>query len=111
MALSIEPELKSPSNGDENDSPPNLRRSGRARKARVPDGEKEVIANPPPKAKGSKSPPAQNGGPVRRTLKRKASEVFDVPDYLLEASLEPWDENEREDWPSWTEVESDPVSS
>ena len=111
MAPSVEPERKSLPNGDEKDSPPNLRRSGRARKPRVLDGEKETIANLPPKTSGSKSPPVQNGESVRRNPKRKASEVFDVPDYLLEASLEAWNENEREDWPSWTEVESDPVSS
>ena len=69
------------------------------------------MANPPAKTNGIKSPPAPNGEAARRTKKRKASEVFDVPDYLLEASLEPWKENEREDWPSWAEVESDPVSS
>lgn len=111
MAPSVEPRRKSSSsNGDEKESPPNLRRSGRARKPRVLDGE-ESIVNPPPKTNGTKSPPTQNGDSVRRNPKRKASEVFDVPDYLLEASLEAWNENEREDWPSWTEVESDPVSS
>lgn len=111
MAPSVEPERKSSSNDDEKNSPPNLRRSGRARKPRVLDGEKEAIVKPPPKINGSKSPPVQNGESSRRNPKRKASEIFDVPDYLLDASLEAWNENEREEWPSWTEVESDPVSS
>jgi ubiquitin carboxyl-terminal hydrolase L5 len=46
----------------------------------------------------------------RRNAKRKAaSEVFDVPVNVLEASLGPWQENELTEWPSWTDVESDPV--
>ncbi|KHE78645.1 cysteine proteinase [Neurospora crassa] len=46
----------------------------------------------------------------RRSAKRKAApEVFDVPMDVLEASLGPWQENELAEWPSWTDVESDPV--
>lgn len=46
----------------------------------------------------------------RRNAKRKAApEVFDVPVNVLEASLGPWQENELTEWPSWTDVESDPV--
>lgn len=48
---------------------------------------------------------------VRQNPKRKAApEVFDTPDDLLEASLGPWKENEQAEWPSWIELESDPVS-
>ncbi|KAK4108198.1 cysteine proteinase [Canariomyces notabilis] len=47
---------------------------------------------------------------VRRNPKRKAApEVFDIPDNLLEASLGPWKEDEQSEWPSWTELESDPA--
>ncbi|KAK3391604.1 cysteine proteinase [Sordaria brevicollis] len=47
----------------------------------------------------------------RRNAKRKAApEVFDVPVNVLEASLGPWQENELAEWPSWTDLESDPVS-
>ncbi|KAK0724800.1 hypothetical protein B0H67DRAFT_446082, partial [Lasiosphaeris hirsuta] len=85
-----------------------LRRSGRARK-------------PPPLLYGddvdsdsrpSTSPTValQPAGPTRRNPKRKAvPEVFDVPDNLLEASLGPWEQDEQDEWPSWTEVESDPA--
>jgi len=55
----------------------------------------------------------------RRPLKRKAAEVpeasaslsadFELPENLLDASLQPWKENELEEWPSWVEVESEPV--
>ncbi|CCC09472.1 unnamed protein product [Sordaria macrospora k-hell] len=46
----------------------------------------------------------------RRNAKRKAApEIFDVPVNVLEASLGPWQENELTEWPSWTDVESDPV--
>ncbi|KAK3951580.1 hypothetical protein QBC32DRAFT_392159 [Pseudoneurospora amorphoporcata] len=46
----------------------------------------------------------------RRNAKRKAApEIFDVPVNVLEASLGPWQENELKEWPSWTDVESDPV--
>lgn len=46
----------------------------------------------------------------RRNAKRKAApEVFDVPVNVLEASLGPWQEDELAEWPSWTDVESDPV--
>lgn len=47
----------------------------------------------------------------RQTRKRKAEpeERFEIPGNLLEASLGPWKENEPAEWPSWIEVESDPV--
>lgn len=48
----------------------------------------------------------------RRNPKRRAApEAFDVPERLLEASLGPWKDNEQAEWPSWVELESDPVSS
>ena len=48
---------------------------------------------------------------ARRNPKRKsAPEIVDVPENLIEASLGPWEEDEQAEWPSWTELESDPVS-
>lgn len=47
--------------------------------------------------------------PRRNTKRKAAPEVFDVPDNVLGVSLAPWGENELMEWPSWTEVESDPV--
>ncbi|KAH8887071.1 cysteine proteinase, partial [Thozetella sp. PMI_491] len=47
---------------------------------------------------------------LRRNPKRKAApEAFDLPDDLLEKALEPMGIDEREDWQSWVEVESDPA--
>jgi len=86
---------------------PGPRRSGRARKQTGLFGAQDVAKEATP-AKTSLTQPAQ----TRRNPKRKAAPgVFDVPDDLLEASLGPWDENEKADWPSWTDVESDPVNS
>jgi len=86
---------------------PGPRRSGRARKQTDLFGAQDVVKEATT-AKTSPTQPAQ----TRRNPKRKAApEVFDVPDDLLEASLGPWDENEKADWPSWTDVESDPVNS
>ncbi|KAK3313915.1 hypothetical protein B0H66DRAFT_607152 [Apodospora peruviana] len=94
-----------------NGTPLALRRSGRARKSRVsPNVEDADHVNGSSGAGASKAPldPIPTSG--RRNPKRKvAREVFDVPTDLLEASLAPWQENEQAEWPSWTEVESDPA--
>jgi ubiquitin carboxyl-terminal hydrolase L5 len=55
---------------------------------------------------------SSNSTSARRNSQRKAApEVFDIPDNLLEASLAPWKENEKAEWASWVELESDPVRS
>lgn len=111
-----------------NESPATLRRSTRARKAtrpfeqgentRTAMAEAEVRRTTPPQSPeeqsvGSPLTPAESPeviAPVRRNPKRKGTpEVFDIPSRLLERSLETWNENELEEWPSWAEVESDPV--
>lgn len=81
-----------------------VRRSGRVRKRssqgtdEVDDKQQHPVASPSTTAS-------------RQTPKRKATkEVFDLPDDLLEASLAPWKENEKSEWASWVELESDPVS-
>ncbi|KAK4216353.1 hypothetical protein QBC37DRAFT_455555 [Rhypophila decipiens] len=89
---------------------PTLRRSARARvvSSKVTDSDERTslsTSNP-----GASSPPPVKSRDVRRNPKRKATpEVYeDTHDKVLEASLEPWKENERDDWPSWAEVESNP---
>jgi len=84
-----------------------LRRSGRVRnrpgynELNSPQG--QTTQEPQQEAPASPS--------VRRNPKRKAApEVFDIPDNLLETSLGPWKEGEQAEWPSWVELESDPVS-
>ncbi len=95
---------KAHENGDEGSSLP-LRRYGRARK-RPSNHSGNADSESVPSAKPPVSPDA------RRNPKRKAApEIFDVPDDLLEASLGPWKENEQAEWPSWIELESDPVGS
>ncbi len=84
-------------------SPLPLRRSGRARKR--PSDQSE-IADPEAVPAIASPVSAYN----RRNQKRKAApETFDIPDDLLDASLGPWGENEQSEWPSWIELESDPV--
>ncbi|KAK1830545.1 hypothetical protein QBC39DRAFT_260787 [Podospora conica] len=85
------------------------RRSTRARKPpRTYEEESETasIAGPlSPKSAENTPTPA-----VRRNAKRKAApEVFVTPENIIEASLQPWEENEQAEWPSWTELESDPA--
>jgi ubiquitin carboxyl-terminal hydrolase L5 len=87
------------------------RRSTRARKPARPyeeESETPSIAAPPSPRSDEHTPtPA-----TRRNVKRKAApEVFVTPENIIEASLQPWEENEQAEWPSWTELESDPVSS
>jgi hypothetical protein len=83
-----------------------LRRSGRVRK---PPGYSKLDS---PKDKTQASQQEAPASPsVRRNPKRKSvPEVFDIPENLLETSLGPWKENEQTEWPSWVELESDPVS-
>lgn len=73
----------------------------------------EELANPDVLLTLKESPASEEQKPAnqpRRNAKRKAApEVFDVPANVLEASLGPWQENELAEWPSWTDVESDPV--
>ena len=91
-------------NGNEGSSLP-LRRSGRARKRPSNHSDNADSESVP-----SAAPPASPD--TRRNPKRKAApETFDVPDNLLEASLGPWKGNEQSEWPSWIELESDPVGS
>ena len=86
-------------------SPLPLRRSGRARKR--PSDQSEPAD---PEVVPSTTSPVSTEN--RRNQKRKAApESFDIPDDLLEASLGPWGENEQSEWPSWIELESDPVSA
>ncbi len=95
-------------NGDDS-SGPVLRRSGRARKTAMFFGDEDPETQPTP----SKSPSTelQLSMSTRRNPKRKAApREFDLPDNMLEASLDPWEENEQNEWHSWTELESDPVS-
>ena len=100
-----------PGLGASESSVPTTRRSTRARKpARVYEEESETasIAAPPSPRSAEHTPtPA-----TRRNAKRKAApEVFVTPENIIEASLQPWEENEQAEWPSWTELESDPVRS
>lgn len=87
------------------DGPPlPVRRSSRVRK-RPSTHDEETEPQDKPRAPSPSAPAA------RRNPKRKAApEIFNVPNDLLEASLGPWKENEQAEWPSWTELESDPVS-
>lgn len=114
MALAVQSGHTAALNQGEGDPPSSLRRSVRNRKPRVLEPEEEPsFAMAKAQAEIRKTPsPVQSEElePVRRNPKRKATpEFFDVPGYLLEASLEAWNENELEEWPSWAEVESDPV--
>ncbi|GAB1317245.1 Ubiquitin carboxyl-terminal hydrolase [Madurella fahalii] len=85
--------------GPENDHG-TLRRSGRTRKKPAGFGDDP----------GGPSAAPTSSATARRNPKRKvAPEMFDMPDDLLEASLGPWKENEQSEWPSWTELESDPA--
>lgn len=82
-----------------------LRRSGRARKPVTSYGEEPSVS-----PRSTPQPVGTPAATTRRNPKRKAApEVFDVPEKLLETSLGPWAEGEQAEWPSWTEVESDPV--
>ncbi|KAK3346274.1 ubiquitin thiolesterase-like protein [Lasiosphaeria hispida] len=99
----------SPGSG-ENNAPATLRRSGRARKPPPLLYGDDVDADSRPSASTSPTVALQPAGPSRRNPKRKAApEVFDVPENLLEASLGPWEQDEQDEWPSWTEMESDPA--
>ena len=81
-----------------------VRRSGRVRKKPSVLEDSDYQNEPSSTA----SPPT---AAARRNPKRKAApEAFDVPDNLLDVSLGPWKEQEQSEWPSWTELESDPVS-
>ncbi|KAK3690019.1 ubiquitin thiolesterase-like protein [Podospora appendiculata] len=97
-------------NGDPplGDPPLGLRRSNRARKPPAGTGmsaEPDEAALAP--VNGGSAEPA--AALPRRNPKRKAApEESEVPENLLEASLAPWEANERAEWPSWIEVESDP---
>ncbi|KAK3376006.1 ubiquitin thiolesterase-like protein [Lasiosphaeria ovina] len=84
-----------------------LRRSHRARRPPAEFGTDDLARhNATSTSKASPQPAASS----RRNPKRKAApEVFDVPNNLLEASLGPWQENEQDEWPSWTEIESEPA--
>jgi len=81
-----------------------LRRSGRARKRPSNHGEDADYENGRIATSSASSESQQN------RKRRVAPSGFDVPDNLLEASLGPWKENEQSEWPSWIELESDPVS-
>ncbi len=101
--ISSVPNGADPGGVDEGSSLP-LRRSGRARARLINHNEKTGL-DKVPSATLPTSP-----SEIRRNPKRKAApEAFDVPDNLLEASLGPWKENEQSEWPSWIELESDPV--
>ncbi|KAK4187838.1 hypothetical protein QBC35DRAFT_383908 [Podospora australis] len=76
-----------------------VRRSGRVRKKPlVFDGEEQRE-----EAQQTRKPL-----PADKPKKRKAPLEFDLPDNLLEESLQPWKKNERLEWDNWMELESDP---
>ncbi|AEO67715.1 uncharacterized protein THITE_2116654 [Thermothielavioides terrestris NRRL 8126] len=88
--------------GDGGSSLP-VRRSGRVRKRMLPFNDDADHPKERPAA-------SSNSTSARRNSQRKAApEVFDIPDNLLEASLAPWKENEKAEWASWVELESDPA--
>ncbi|KAK0610459.1 hypothetical protein B0T17DRAFT_500476 [Bombardia bombarda] len=90
---------------EEVDAP--VRRSARVRKPVTSYAETRALDTEKVKAFVAES---KTSTPTRRNPKRKAApEIFDVPEHLLETSLGPWRENELSEWPSWVEVESDPV--
>lgn len=89
--------------GNESSSLP-LRRSGRTRK-RPSDHSEDVDYETGP----ATIPPGSTDSSRRNPKRRAAPDQFDIPDNLLEASLGPWKENEKAEWASWIELESDPV--
>lgn len=91
----------------EEDVPPTLRRSGRARKVKARDlhmgdaDSEDEITSSPTFQKYEARP--------RRNPKRKAApEVFDLPVEMLAAALAPVRPEELQDWEGWIELESDP---
>ena len=88
--------------------PSSVRRSGRIRKPAIRDDEdyRDKLADDTSMV----SPMVAEGDEPRRNPKRKTvPENFDIPDDLLEKSLAPMRFDERGEWASWIEVESDPV--
>ncbi|OIW26380.1 cysteine proteinase [Coniochaeta ligniaria NRRL 30616] len=96
----------------EDDAPPTVRRSGRARRPpAIQLGEnsnsKDEIKSSPTFAKSVQKSTADE---QRRNPKRKAApEVFDLPDDLLDKALAPMEPNELDKWKAWVELESDPA--
>ncbi|KAK3320062.1 ubiquitin thiolesterase-like protein [Cercophora scortea] len=89
------------------DPPLGLRRSTRNRR---PPAGLAMSAEPDEAAPSNGGSTEPASAPTRRNPKRKATpEEFEVPENLLEASLAPWEPDERAEWPSWVEVESDPA--
>lgn len=112
MAKRQAPSAPSSENGETSQKPAEdalpVRRSGRARKSR-PNYDEDSDSD----SEHQSSIASPSSTTDRRNPKRKAApDAFDVPlpDNLLEASLGPWKENEQAEWPSWIELESDPVS-
>jgi ubiquitin carboxyl-terminal hydrolase L5 len=97
----------------DDDEPPTVRRSGRARRPPANFTEKgnannqDEIQTSPTFAKSVQKGAAEE---QRRNPKRKAApEVFDLPDDLLDKALAPMEPDELDEWEAWVELESDPA--